>query len=311
MATKNDALDQILAIAQSHDLTAAEISAALMQADKSGSSHSLGLLGRILALLGGTFVFAGLCIFIALNWDAMNTAARIIITLGSGLAAFIMAIVAAGDERYERARTPLYLIAAVLQPTGLLVAIDKFSIGGDWHSFTLITTAIMVIQQSAIFWKYRDTTLLFTSVFFALCFFGTALDWLNVDGELIALTLGASTIALCVGLERTSHRAVTPFWYFVGSVSFLVGLFEIVERSWLELLFLAAACSGVFLSTYVRSRTLLLVSTVAILSYISYFTGRHFLDSFGWPLLLILLGLILIGLSALAVRISRRYISNA
>ncbi len=87
----------------------------------------------------------------------------------------------------------------------------------------------------------------------------------------IALLLGASTLALCVGLERMSHRAVTPFWCFSGSVGFLAGLFETVGRTPLEPLFLTAACGGIFLSTYVRSRTLLLVSTVGILSYISYF----------------------------------------
>ena len=74
---------------------------------------------------------------------------------------------------------------------------------------------------------------------------------------------------------------------------------------------LAVACGGVFLSTWVRSRTLLFVSTVAILAYISYFTNEHFQDSLGWPLVLILLGLVFIALSTIAMRISRRYISDA
>ena len=57
------------------------------------------------------------------------------------------------------------------------------------------------------------------------------------------------------------------------------------------------------------SRTLLVVSTVAILGYIGYFTRQHFVDSFGWPFALILLGLTLVALSALAVRIDRRDIA--
>jgi hypothetical protein len=67
----------------------------------------------------------------------------------------------------------------------------------------------------------------------------------------------------------------------------------------------------VYLSIAVRSRVLLIVSTVAILAYISYFTSEHFLDSLGWPIVLILLGLLLIGLSAAAMRINRRYIARA
>ncbi len=56
---------------------------------------------------------------------------------------------------------------------------------------------------------------------------------------------------------------------------------------------------------------MLIVSTVAILGYISYFTERHFVESVGWPLALIMLGLVLIGMSTLALRLNRKYIVNA
>ena len=100
-------MEQILSLARKHDLTAADIDTAFKQAGESAEPSS-SILGRILGYLGGTFIFAGLSIFIALNWDGMNTAARIIITLGSGIAIFIMALVASGDERYARVKTPLY-----------------------------------------------------------------------------------------------------------------------------------------------------------------------------------------------------------
>ena len=310
METKHEAIQQILGIARKHGLTAADIETAFKDADEGHAEPSASLLGRILGYLGGTFIFAGLSIFIALNWDGMNTAARIIITLGSGIAIFIMALVASGDERYVRVKTPLYLVAAALQPVGLMVAIDEFSSGGDWHYSALWTAAIMAFQQGAVFWQKRDTTLLFTSLLFALWFFGVTLDLLDVDEDLIALILGASTVGFCIGLERTPHRGMNPFWYLFGAAWFLYGLFDLVQHTVIELAFLAVACGGVFLSTWVRSRTLLFVSTVAILAYISYFTNEHFQDSLGWPLVLILLGLVFIALSAIAIRIHKRYISN-
>ncbi len=310
MQTKNAAIEQILRIAREHGLTSADIETAFMGADRGGAEPPANILVRILGYLGGTFVFAGLSIFIASNWDVMNTAARIIITLGSGIAVFIMAIVASGDERYFRVKTPLYLIAAGLQPVGILVAIDEFSSGGDWHYAVLLTAGIMVFQQGAVFWQKRDTTLLFTSLLFALWFFGVALDLLSVDENFIALILGAATVSLCIGLERTPHRGMNPFWYLFGSACFFYGLFDLVQHTAIELAFLAVACASVFLSTWVRSRTLLFVSTIAILAYISYFTSQHFQDSLGWPLVLILLGLIFIALSTIAIRINKRYISN-
>lgn len=311
MKTKREAIEQILELAHEHGLTPADIETAINGADGGDTEPSASFLGRILGYLGGIFVFAGLGIFTALNWDVMNTAARIVITLGSGISLFVMAIVASGDARYAGVKTPLYLLAAALQPLGILVAIEEFSSGGDWHYTVLLTSGIMVFQQAAVFWQKRDTTLLFTSLVFALWFFGVALDLGHVDGEFIAMLLGASTLGFCIGLERTPYKGINPFWYLFGSIIFFHGLFEWVQHTAVELVFLAVACGGVFLSTWVRSRTMLFVSSIAILAYTSYFTYEHFQDSLGWPLVLILLGLAFIALSAIAMRINKRYISNA
>lgn len=310
MESKRQAIEQILEIADQHGLTPEDIQAALSDSGEVAESSS-GLLGRILGYLGGTFIFAGLSIFIALNWDDMNAAGRIIVTLGSGIAVFIMALVASGDDRYDKVRTPLYLVAAALQPLGILVAIDELSSPSDWHYAAMLTGAIMAMQQFAVFWQKRDTTLLFTTLFFLLWFIGVTLDLFKVDEELNALILGAFTVSLCVGLERTPYKGVNPFWYLFGSASFFYGLFDLVKHSVIELIFLGAACGGVFLSTWLRSRTLLFTSTVAILAYISYFTSEHFQESLGWPLVLIVLGLVFIALSAIAIRINKRYISNS
>jgi hypothetical protein len=310
MTIKNNAIRDILDIAHQYNISVAEITNAFkMVADKEPETSS-SMLGKILGYLGGVFIFAGLSIFITMNWDVMNTAARIIITLGSGLAVFVMALVASADDRYSKLKTPLYLISAALQPTGILVAIDEFSTVGDWHYAVMVTAGIMALQQAAVFWKKRDTTLLFTSLLFTLWFFGVTLDLLQVDDEMIALVLGAATLIFCVGLERTPFNGMNSFWYLVGSVMFYYGLFELVENSAVELIFLALACSGIFLSTWVRSRTLLFTSNVAILAYISYFSYEHFQHSLGWPLVLIMMGIIFIALSVLAMRINSRYISS-
>lgn len=310
MQDKQQALQKILEIADEHGLTAKDIEFAFEHAEPSKSDKSASMLGRILGYLGGIFIFAGLCIFIALKWGDMNTAARIIITLGSGIALFIMAIVASSDERYQRIKTPLFLISAAIQPIGIMVALDEFFTSDNGHYAMLITSGLMFFQQFVVFWKKREISLLFISIFFALCFVSVGLDLLKMDEELNVLVVGASTILLCIGIERTPYRGVKPIWYLIGSAGFFYGFFDLIKNSPLEVLFLAVACGGVFLSTWVRSRVLLFVSTISILSYISYFTSQHFQDSLGWPLVLILLGFVFIGLSAVAIRINKRYISN-
>ena len=220
-----------------------------------------------------------------------------------------MAFFAAADERWEKAATPLFLLAALLQPTGILVTLNEFSTGGDERYAFLLTSGVLLIQQALMFLKTRRTVLLFMSLIFGAWFCGTVMDLLELDGDLIVFTLGLSLLFVTYSIDQTPHAAITPFWYFVSSTAMLTAFFSLVEHSVLEILFLGAACGVVFLSTWVKSRSLLVVGTVAILGYVGYFTAENFADAVGWPIALMLFGLLLIGLSAVAFRINRKYIA--
>ncbi len=306
---ETDAIDRIRAIARAHGFSADEVAAAIREAE-TGDPQRAGLLGRILAILGGIFVFSGIAVFIGLNWESMNTAARIVVTLGSGVATFILALIADHDERYQRAATPLFFVAAALQPTGLLVTIDEFFSGGDWHFAAMFVAGVMALQQGLVFRSRGRAVCLFTTILFSLWFLATLFDYVGIDGEFAAIVLGGSTVGLSVGLSKTRYAEVVPFWYLAGSIAFYSGLHSILDDTVIELLFLAVASAGIFLSAVVASRMLLGVSTIAMLGYIAEFTAENFAESLGWPIVLILIGLALIGLSGLALRINRKYIAS-
>jgi hypothetical protein len=321
-------LEQIVSLAREHQLTAGEIAAALtddatqvrLKADSTKTQVRLkadtteprgrGVIVRVLGYLGGTFVFAGIAALIALQWDAMNSAARVVITLGSGLAAFGLATLASRDARFETAVPPLFLVAAALEPTGMLVAFNEFGSGGDARWAALITAGVVAAQFAAIFGVLRQSMLLFLAVFFAALFWWTAFDLIGIDDSGIALVLGLSLLLAAIGTDRTPHSVITPSWYLFGAAFFLYGLFDLVKQTPAEILFIVAASGFVYLSAVIHSRTLLLVATAAILGYTGWFTGQHFADSLGWPLALVLFGLSMIGLSALAFRIDRQYIKS-
>lgn len=308
-ADRTEALRQIAAIARQHGLSAAEVTAVLdAPTGAAGETGGRGILVRVLAYLGGTFVFAGIGIFIALQWNDLNAAARVIVTLGPGLAAFALAVLATRDMRFEKAATPLLLVAAVLEPTGMLVAFEEFGTGGDWRWASLVTAGTMALQFGATFGALRRSTPLFVAILFGTVFWWTALDLLDADGTLIAIVLGASLLLTAAGVDRSGRSGITPFWYFCGAAAFLAGVFDAVESTPLEILFLAAAAGFVYASVVLHSRMLLAVATLAILAYTAWFTSQHFVDSIGWPLALMALGLLMIGLSALAVRIDRAYV---
>jgi hypothetical protein len=308
MTAKEQALRQIADIAREHNLTPPELLAELSPSKEASDSKST-ILTRLFGYLGGIFVLAGLGVFIEMQWEEMNAIARITITLGSGIAAFVMALVAADDERWEKTVTPLFLLAALLQPAGILVTLDEFSSSGDERHAILLTSGVLMIQQTLIFLKTRRTVLLFMSLIFAVSFYGTAMDLFDLDEDLIAFTLGLSVLLVTHSIDRTRHAVISPFWYFVSSAAMMTGFFSLIRDSLLEICFLGAACGLVFLSTWVKSRSVLFVGTVAILGYVGYYTAENFSEAVGWPIALIIFGLLLIGLSAVAFRINRKYIA--
>jgi len=309
MSLKDDALQDIVALAQHNQITLAEIAQALEASSALPNAAPASVLSKLFGYVGGIFVFAGIGVFISMYWDDFGSASRVIITLGSGLVAFVMGLVCLNDQKYERAATPLFLMASVLQPTGIMVMLQEYSSGGDVRHGLLFMAAYMLVQQGATFWAKQRTVLAFSAVLFGCIFFANLFDIWDVDEKLIGIVIGSSLLCIAYAMQQSKHMAIAPFWYFVGAVLLLWSMFELVENSLLEPVYLGATAFIIFLSTYVRSRTLLLVGTLAMLIYIGYYTAEHFANTVGWPIALVIIGVALIGLSALAVRLNNQYIN--
>jgi len=307
MSARDTALAEIVEIAERNGLSEKEITNALRSASKENPGGTI--LSRLLAYLGGIFIISGIGVFITMFWEDMNTAAHLVVTLGAGVAAMILAILYLFHDRFSKAATPLFLMAAALQSTGILVAFDELGTGGDEQKATLAMTVVMMLQMLAVFFKYQRDVLLFLALIFGAASAGNALDLVNLDEDMITLVVGFSLLLVTAGVDRSAFRSITPFWYFAGSAMFLWAAFELLEDTPFHVLFLGLAALSIYYSTVAKSRTLLFVSTVAMISYLGYYTYQNFVDSAGWPLVLIVLGLLLTGLSTAAIKINKKYIA--
>ncbi len=308
MSLKDDVLQDIVALMQHNKITLAEVSRALDDASMQMSAAPASVLSKLFGYIGGIFVFAGIGVFISMYWDDFSSASRVIVTLGTGLIAFVMGLFCLSEQKYERVATPLFLIASVLQPTGIMVMLDEYSSGGDVRHGLLFMAAYMLVQQGATFWAKQRTVLAFSAIIFGCIFFANLFDLWDLDEKLIGTVIGSSLLCLTYAIQRSKHMAIAPFWYFVGAVLLLWSIFEWVEGSLFEPIYLGMTAFMIFLSTFVRSRTLLLVGTLAMLIYIGYYTAEHFANAVGWPIALVIIGIALIGLSALAIRLNNQYI---
>ena len=199
---------------------------------------------------------------------------------------------------------PLLLIAALLQPTGIVVMLNEYSRGGDPEHGLLFMCVVMLVQQLFTFLAKNRTVLLFTSMFFGAAGFGTLCKILDIDFEIVALALGIGLTFISYAIDKSTHKAITPFWYFAGSVFFLYGAFDVLEGSAIEILYFGVAAGFMYLGTVVRSRTLLFSSVIALMGFTGYFFRDSLANAFG----LIIMGFLLIGLSAFAMSLNRKYI---
>ena len=310
MSQKEEALQDIVTLIMHNKITLDEISAAISMPAAIAKKPSSGMLSKLLGYIGGIFVFAGIGVFISMYWGDFGSAARVIVTLGVGLVAFFMAITCLHDNKYERAATPLFLMASFLQPTGILVMLQEYSSGGNYRHGILFMASYMLIQQGATFWAKGRTVLAFSAILFGTIFFGYLFDLWDFNEKLIGMIIGSSLLCIAYALNRSKHLAIAPFWYFVGSALLLWSVFDAVKNTPFELLYLGLSALIIFLSTYARSRTLLLVGTLAMLAYIGYFTAKHFANTVGWPIALVIIGIALIAMSSLAIRLNNKYIKH-
>lgn len=311
---KTAALVEIHSIAKNFSLSLDEIIASFntdgTMPHSTKSKFGKDILSRLTAYIGGIFIFSGLSVFISMFWDDLNFASQLIITFGAGMVSTIIGVFCVLDDRYLRASPALFLIGAILQGIGILLFFDKFGQGGDPELATLIMCLTILFEYLAIFYKLKRSTLLFIALFFLGGAFASATELFEIDEDLAIITLGISYMAICFHLSKTRFKDITAFWYFIGGMFLSYGVFDVVHNNIFHFSHLLLSCFILYLGTYVRSRSLLVVGTISLLAYISWFSFEKMDMNEFWPLILIILGLIMIGLSAFVIKLDKKFIQT-
>lgn len=303
--TKQQALRQIQTIAQENQLSSQVIFDFLNQNNAEDTKG--GLFTRVLGYLGGIFLLGGLVAYAMMFWEQMGPGLQLTVTLIAGFAIFVTVAIFNLQERMHKISTPLYIVAFLLQVTGLFVFLSLFYESTNrWQEPTLFVFGLLLTQQFLVFLALQRGVLLFHSIICLSMCIGAVGNIISLDDSFIFLIIGLFYLVSSYAIDKTNHRAITPFWYFFGGAFTLGAMFDLLKSAHVDFLFLLPSCFFVYLSTLVHSRSLLFVSVISIFSFLGYFTTRYFTDSIGWPLSLIILGLLLFGLSSLGYKLSKR-----
>jgi len=127
------------------------------------------------------------------------------------------------------------------------------------------------------------------------------------SGNWAGLLIGVSLMLTAYGLHKSErYPRLIALGYFVGSMMAYAGLFDLVQNTPVELIYLAVTASMLYACVVLESRALLLTTVIAMLGFIGYFSSEYFADSLGWPITLVLMGVAFLGVGTIALKVKRR-----
>lgn len=274
------------------------------------------LLVRIFAYIGGLIVLLGVVLFVSLFWSDLNAPARIFLTLGGGIVAYVLSVVLL-LTRGVVAYLPhaLMLIAAGLITFGLFVTFD---IAG-WGNFDEAGTLATISAIGGIFFGVsfalirRLHVLLVTTIIFATWFLysliaviGNTGAFAAIDGTLlwvlVTIVVGASYILGARGIGQWFHPAFIATLETVGALFILIAALVGEGVGW-DIVYPLVLAGGFVLSVYLPNRGILGLSSLFLIIYLMVVTFQYFEIDTWWPLFLIGVGGLVIAMSYVTYRL--------
>ena len=125
------------------------------------------------------------------------------------------------------------------------------------------------------------------------------------------MVIGASYLLFAYAFRDGWNKKLVAVLYFFGITGFLGAAFsQVYDSVFWQMLYFIIVIGGFFLAVYVKNRSILVMSTIFLIAHVSFITSEYFADSLGWPISLIILGFIFIGLGYGSVTLNKRYISQ-
>lgn len=292
-----------------------------LQSSKKKSHFSVT---KTLYAIGSIIVIIGILFFVQQIWGDIGSFGRIAITLGLGLAITFSGLALSRGQVGRSIDSVFYLIGGVLVPLGIAVTAFELEITDPWmlaftsglvFVFYLVLNFVdknTVLTLFSIFYGTSTSYLILTAVGFGNSFSNIPMDGFDNLYYYLTVAIGTSYLFLAHSFASTWNKRLVNFLRFFGVLGILWSTFQLQDYdSLLSILSYSLVVAGLFfLAAYMKSRLILILSSLFLITHIWNITGRYFADSIGWPLTLIIMGLIVIGIGFISVTINKKYIEK-
>ena len=188
-----------------------------------------------------------------------------------------------------------------------------------------IISFILFVTFIASFVLHRKPVFALFSIIFGTWLFDSATSYLVSQNAYIdalkfieyrTLLTGIAYILLGISFARGKLVQLSGVLYCFGSLGLLgaalvLGGWKPNQTAFWELLYPLLVFGTLYLSVYVKSKSFLTFGTIFLMVYILKITGEYFTEGLGWPLSLVVAGLLMIAVGYVSVTLNKKYIKTA
>ena len=274
---------------------------------------------KTLYAIGSLIVIIGILFFVQQIWSDIGSFSRIAITLGLGIAITFSGLALSRGQAGRSIDSVFYLIGSVLIPSGIAVTAFELEITDPW--MLAFTSGLVFVFYLVLNFVDKNSVLTLFSIFY-----GTSTSYLilaavgqdlspNLLYDLyhyLTIAIGTSYLFLAHSFASTWNKRLVNFLRFFGVLGILWSTFLLQDYdSIFSILTYSLIIAGLFfLAGYMKSRLILILSSLFLIAHIWNLTRKYFADSISWPLMLIIMGLIVIGIGFISVTINKKYIEK-
>ncbi|MFA5087364.1 MAG: DUF2157 domain-containing protein [Candidatus Paceibacterota bacterium] len=308
---KQQALDYVKNIAAQRIASKEELERAYDDGSKSSAeSNKKFSVANLLFYVGGGIVVLSIAILIGQNWNFFNDTIRILSTFGIGLIIYFLALYLSRDSKLNILSGALYFVSAAIIPIGLEVVFYVAGLNLQSAGIQSIISGILLLFYLSSAAVLKKDIFIFFSIIFGTWFFVAFTDLISSGYfnrsesffEYRILLIASSYLLLGYNFAKQKKTALKAFLYGFGILGFLgsalaLGGWKPSQNIFWEAIFPFLVFGALLASVYLKSREFLVFGSLFLVGYIAKITAEYFSQSLGWPLALLIAGLLLIGAS--------------
>ena len=277
-----------------------------------------------LYLIGTIIVMIGIIILMAQHWQEIGFLGRVIVTVGVSFAAYAIGLFS--GRKNSLIQQAMFALSAALAPLGAYVILDNLGVSFNSSNQALTALAIFIIFLAAQIAVRNEILVIVMVGYGTWAYYAFLANILSVNLYSVdwvkwsTLIVGLSYIAISYGYETMMRRktggflrkemsAVTNVLYGLGTLAFLAAAISFGGIwDFLMILFIFAAFYG---SIYLHSRSMLFFAAVFLVAHVIKLTTKYFVGSIGWPVALIICGVLIIAIGYGSITLNNRYFKPA